>query len=140
MPYLISSHPGSTLKDGVKLAEYLKQQNCLPEQVQDFYPTPGTASTCMFYTEIDPFTGKSMFVPKEYAEKKTQRALLQYGKPENREIVLKALKAAGREDLIGFDKHCLVRPGVSGAHVSKGKRSGSNPKRMEASRSKKRKS
>jgi len=121
VPYLMSSHPGSSLKDAVKLAEYLKEQNCLPEQVQDFYPTPGTASTCMFYTEIDPFSGKAIFVPKEYNEKKSQRALLQYGKPENREIVLRALKSAGREDLIGFDKKCLVRPNAQNTHIAKSK-------------------
>ena len=131
VPYLMSSHPGSTLKDAVCLAEYLKAQNCLPEQVQDFYPTPGTASTCMFYTEIDPFTGKKVFVPKEYEEKKAQRALLQYGKPENREIVLQSLKKVGREDLVGFDKKCLVRPSganrvqVSNKNTSHNKKSGS---------------
>ena len=118
VPYLMSSHPGSTLKDAVRLAEYLKEQNCLPEQVQDFYPTPGTASTCMFYTEIDPFTGKNVFVPKEYNEKKAQRALLQYGKPENREIVLKSLRTVSREDLIGFEKKCLVRPSVGNARTA----------------------
>ena len=144
VPYLMSSHPGSTLKDAVRLAEYLKQQNCLPEQVQDFYPTPGTASTCMFYTGIDPFTGKELFVPKDYADKKAQRALLQYGKPENRDVVLKALKDAGREDLIGFDKKCLVRPmaGRVGAvrTVSGGKAKGSKPSatRKPAQKTKKR--
>ena len=133
VPYLISSHPGSTLKDAVRLAEYLKEQNCLPEQVQDFYPTPGTASTCMFYTEIDPFTGKSVFVPKEYNDKKAQRALLQYGKPENRDIVLRSLKSAGREDLVGFDKKCLVRPNASrvpSAQVDKVKRDGRSSKKQ----------
>ncbi len=130
VPYLMSSHPGSTLKDAVCLAEYLKAQNCLPEQVQDFYPTPGTASTCMFYTEIDPFTGKNVFVPKEYEEKKAQRALLQYGKPENRDIVMKSLKKAGREDLIGFEKKCLIRPSVNrvpttNKNVAHNKKSGS---------------
>ena len=99
VPYLMSSHPGSTLSDAIELALYLKKKNYSPEQVQDFYPTPGTASTCMFYTGINPFTGKKVYVPETYEEKRMQRALLQSGKPENRELVLKALKTAGREDL-----------------------------------------
>ena len=99
VPYLMSSHPGSTLNDAIELALYLKEKNYSPEQVQDFYPTPGTASTCMFYTGINPFTGKNVYIPETYEEKKMQRALLQSGKPENREWVLKALKKAGREDL-----------------------------------------
>jgi len=102
VPYLMSSHPGSTLKDAIELAVYLKKKKYSPEQVQDFYPTPGTASTCMFYTGINPFTDKKVYVPETYEEKRMQRALLQSGKPENRELVIKALKKAGRGDLIGF--------------------------------------
>ena len=102
VPYLMSSHPGSTINDAIELALYLKRKNYSPEQVQDFYPTPGTASTCMFYTGTDPFTNKKVYIPESYEEKKMQRALLQSGKPENRELVLKALKKAGREDLISY--------------------------------------
>lgn len=110
VPYLISSHPGSTLRDAVKLAEYLKRTGRHPEQVQDFYPTPGTLSTCMYYTGIDPRTGKAVYVPKTPEEKAMQRALLQWFRPQNRRLVLKALCEAGREDLIGFGGKCLVRP------------------------------
>ncbi len=110
VPYLMSSHPGSTLQDAIELALYLKQNRINPEQVQDFYPTPGTASTCMFWTGIDPFTGKSVFVPREYEEKKMQRALLQWYKPDNYDTVRKALYRAGRQDLIGFGPDCLVGP------------------------------
>lgn len=110
VPYLMSSHPGSTLNDAIKLALYLKEKGINPQQVQDFYPTPGTISTCMFYTGLDPFTMKSVYVPKSYKEKKMQRALLQYKKPENYEIVLEALRLAGRSDLIGFGPDCLIRP------------------------------
>ncbi len=110
VPYLMSSHPGSTLKDAVRLAQYLKSWGYMPEQVQDFYPTPGTASTCMFYTGINPLSGKSVYVPKSYEEKKMQRALLQYSKPQNRDTVIAALKKCGREDLIGNGPKCLVRP------------------------------
>ena len=110
VPYLMSSHPGSTIKDAVKLAEYLKEIGCNPEQVQDFYPTPGTASTVMYYTGINPLDMKKVYCPTEYREKQMQRALLQYGKPENRNLVREALTLAGREDLIGFSKECLVKP------------------------------
>ena len=110
VPYLMSSHPGSTLQDAVELALYLKQNRINPEQVQDFYPTPGTASTCMFWTGIDPFTGKPVFVPRDYEEKKMQRALLQWYKPDNADTVRKALYRAGRQDLIGFGPDCLVGP------------------------------
>ena len=106
----MSSHPGSTLKDAIALALYLKENRMNPEQVQDFYPTPGTASTVMYYTEIDPFTMKSVYVAKSYEEKKMQRALLQYRRPENAELIVKALHIAGREDLIGFTQDCLIRP------------------------------
>ncbi|MCL2089350.1 MAG: YgiQ family radical SAM protein [Oscillospiraceae bacterium] len=108
VPYLMSSHPGSTLHDAIELAEYLRDNRYNPEQVQDFYPTPGTISTCMYYTEIDPRTMKRVYVPKTYKERQLQRALLQYKNPKNRSLVLEALKKAGREDLIGRTKGCLV--------------------------------
>ncbi len=110
VPYLMSSHPGSTMKDAIELSLFLKRNNLRPEQVQDFYPTPGTVSTCMFYTGLDPNTMKPVYVPRTPAEKAQQRALLQYFKPENREIVLSALKKAGRFDLIGTGKDCLATP------------------------------
>lgn len=110
VPYLMSSHPGSTLKDAVELALFLKRENIRPEQVQDFYPTPGTVSTCMFYTGIDPFTMEPVYVPREDHEKALQRALLQYFNPKNHALVVEALKKAGRSDLIGFGRDCLVRP------------------------------
>lgn len=110
VPYLMSSHPGSTLSDAVKLSEYIKRWNYNPEQVQDFYPTPGTASTVMFYTELDPFTMKKVYVPKSADEKRMQRALLQCADPKNADLVRSALRACHREDLIGFDKKCLVKP------------------------------
>ena len=110
VPYLMSSHPGSTLKDAVELAVFLKKQGIRPEQVQDFYPTPGTLSTCMFYTGLDPYTLKPVYVAKTPAEKQQQRTLLQYYKPENRPAVAKALLAAGRADLIGHGPHCLIPP------------------------------
>ena len=110
VPYLMSSHPGSTLKDAVELAVFLKKQGIHPRQVQDFYPTPGTISTCMFYTGLDPYTMKPVFVAKTPEEKQMQRALLQYFKPENRQMIFKALKTVGRYDLIGFTKDCLIPP------------------------------
>ena len=108
IPYLMSSHPGSTLKEAVELALFLKENNIRPEQVQDFYPTPGTISTCMFYTELDPYTMEKVYVPKTPKEKSMQRALLQYFRPQNRELVIEALKMAGRKDLIGDSPKCLV--------------------------------
>ena len=110
VPYLMSSHPGSTIKDAIELSLFLKRNNLHPEQVQDFYPTPGTVSTCMFYTGLDPITMQKVYVPKTSAEKAQQRALLQYFKPENRQLVLSALKKAGRYDLIGTGKNCLAAP------------------------------
>ena len=110
IPYLMSSHPGSTMRDAVELALFLKKHHLRPQQVQDFYPTPGTASTCMFYTGIDPWTMQSVFVPTDPYEKKLQRTLLQYWKPENRRLVIEALVRAGREDLIGHGPDCLVQP------------------------------
>lgn len=110
VPYLMSSHPGSTIKDAIQLAVFLKKNNIRPEQVQDFYPTPATVSTCMFYTGIDPLSMKSVYVPKTSEEKAMQRALLQYFRPENRRLVKIALLKAGRADLIGNGKECLIPP------------------------------
>jgi radical SAM superfamily enzyme YgiQ (UPF0313 family) len=109
VPYLISSHPGSTLNDAVELALYLKKWGYSPEQVQDFYPTPGTVSTCMFYTGLDPYTLKEVYVARNEHDKALQRALLQYFNPKNRALVLEALKKAGRTDLIGNGPDCLIR-------------------------------
>jgi len=110
VPYLISSHPGSTIDDAIALAGYLNKTGRQPEQVQDFYPTPGTLSTCMYYTGLDPRTMKPVHIPRTPKEKTVQRALLQWKKTKNREIVIRALRDAGRSDLIGYGKHCLVRP------------------------------
>ena len=110
VPYLMSSHPGSTLEDALQLALCLKRDGYAPEQVQDYYPTPGTASTVMFYTGIDPLTMKSVYVATDYHEKQLQRALLQYNRPQNAPLVREALIKLGREDLIGYGAECLVRP------------------------------
>ena len=110
VPYLMSSHPGSTLKEAVELAEYLRDLGYMPEQVQDFYPTPSTVSTVMYYTGIDPRDGKPVYVCKNPHEKAIQRALIQYRNPNNYDLVYEALIRAGRKDLIGFDKKCLIRP------------------------------
>lgn len=110
VPYLMSSHPGSTLKEAIELAEYLRDLGYMPEQVQDFYPTPGTLSTCMYYTELDPRTMEKIYVPKTPHEKAMQRALIQYRKPQNYKLVYEALVKANRTDLIGFGKECLIRP------------------------------
>lgn len=118
VPYLMSSHPGSTLRDAIELSVYLRKNNLHPEQVQDFYPTPGTLSTAMFYTGIDPRTMKKVYVPSSPHEKAMQRALLQSSKPENRALVLEALKKANRTDLIGFGKECLIKPERRNNYVS----------------------
>ncbi|MEE1255769.1 MAG: YgiQ family radical SAM protein [Lachnospiraceae bacterium] len=110
VPYLMSSHPGSTIKEAVALAEYLRDIGYMPEQVQDFYPTPSTMSTVMYYTGLDPHTMKSVYVCRNPHEKALQRALIQYRNPKNYELVKEALTLAGRTDLIGFDKKCLIRP------------------------------
>ena len=110
VPYLISSHPGSTMKEAVELACAVRDMGYMPEQVQDFYPTPSTMSTCMYYTGVDPRTMKPVYVARDPHEKAMQRALIQYRKPENYKLVREALIAAGRRDLIGYDKHCLIRP------------------------------
>ena len=110
VPYLMSSHPGSGLKEAIELAEYLRDLGYMPEQVQDFYPTPSTISTCMYYTGYDPRTMEPVYVPTNPHEKAMQRALIQYRNPKNYELVEEALTKAGRTDLIGFDKKCLIRP------------------------------
>lgn len=120
VPYLMSSHPGSTIKDAIELALYLKRSGYAPEQVQDFYPTPGTASTVMFYTGLDPFTMKKVYVATDYEEKKMQRALLQWNRKENHETIRIALRKAGRPELIGYDQDCLVPPDRSGNHTKSG--------------------
>lgn len=110
VPYLMSSHPGSTIDDAIELALFLKKNHIRPEQVQDFYPTPGTISTCMFYTELDPYTMEKVYVAKSEHDKAIQRALLQYFNPKNQHLVEEALKRAKRYDLIGYDNKCLIRP------------------------------
>lgn len=114
VPYLMSSHPGSTMKDAVKLAEYLRDLGYMPEQVQDFYPTPSTISTCMYYTGVDPRTMEKVYVPVSPHEKAMQRALIQYRNPNNYDLVHEALTIAKRTDLIGFDRKCLIRPRKNG--------------------------
>lgn len=110
VPYLMSSHPGSDLNTAIELAEYLRDLGYMPEQVQDFYPTPMTLSTCMYYTELDPRDMTPVYVPKNPNEKAMQRALMQYRMPKNYDLVLEALKKANRMDLVGFNKHCLIKP------------------------------
>jgi len=110
VPYLMSSHPGSTLKEAIELAEYLRDLGYMPEQVQDFYPTPSTISTCMYYTGLDPRTMEEVYVSTNPHEKAMQRALIQYRNPKNYDLVYEALTKAGRQDLIGFEKHCLIKP------------------------------
>ena len=110
VPYFMSSHPGCTMKEAVKLAEYVRDLGFTPEQVQDFYPTPSTLSTCMYYTGIHPLTGEKVYVPKNPHEKAIQRVLMQYKNPANRELVLEGLKMTGRMDLVGYGPKCLIRP------------------------------
>lgn len=121
VPYLMSSHPGSDLKSAVELAEYLRDIKHYPRQVQDFYPTPSTMSTAMYYTELNPLTMKKVYVPKTPYEKAMQRALIQYRNPNNYKLVYEALILAKREDLIGFDKKCLIRPKKGDKRFVKGK-------------------
>jgi uncharacterized radical SAM protein YgiQ len=116
VPYLMSSHPGSTLNDAIELALFLKREHLRPEQVQDFYPTPGTISTCMFYTGLNPYTLEKVYVTKSDKEKAMQRALLQYFNPKNKNLVIEALKKSGREDLIGNSENCLVHPNAAMIH------------------------
>ena len=106
----MSSHPGSTINDAIELALFLRKEHLHPEQVQDFYPTPGTISSCVFYTGLDPYTLKEVYVPRTPQDKALQRALLQYFRPENHDIVEQALIKAGRTDLIGNSPNCLIRP------------------------------
>lgn len=129
VPYLMSSHPGSDLKAAVELAEYLRDLGYMPEQVQDFYPTPGTLSTCMFYTGLDPRDMTEVYVPKTPHEKAMQRALIQYRLPRNYDLVNEALHKAGRTDLIGFEKHCLIRPRKDTKTFVKPKKTEQNKKR-----------
>lgn len=110
VPYLMSSHPGSTMKEAVKLAEYIRDMGYMPEQVQDFYPTPSTISTCMYYTGVDPRDMKPVYIPKNPHEKAMQRALIQYRDPKNYDLVMEALQKAGRMDLVGYGRQCLIRP------------------------------
>lgn len=119
VPYLMSSHPGSGLPEAIELAEYLRDLGYMPEQVQDFYPTPSTISTCMYYTGYDPRTMEKVYVPTNPHEKAMQRALIQYRNPKNYDLVEEALKKAGRTDLIGYDKKCLIRPRYSGGGGTK---------------------
>ncbi len=120
VPYLMSSHPGSTLKEAIELAEYLRDLGYMPEQVQDFYPTPSTISTCMYYTGLDPRTMEPVYVPVNPHEKAMQRALIQYRNPKNYELVEEALRRAGRTDLIGYDQKCLIRPRGGKNEIQKG--------------------
>mgnify|MGYP004726388253 FL=1 len=124
VPYLMSSHPGSTLDEAIELAEYVRDMGFNPEQVQDFYPTPSTMSTAMYFTGVDPRTMERVFVPKSPHEKALQRALIQYRDPKNHDLVMEALRKAGRADLIGFGPKCLIRPykgeGGHGAGAKKG--------------------
>ncbi len=119
VPYLMSSHPGSTLRDAVELAEYLRDLGYMPEQVQDFYPTPSTMSTVMYYTELDPRTGESVYIARNPHEKALQRALIQYRDPKNRTLVIEALEKTHRRDLIGYTPHCLIRPEKKSANDMK---------------------
>lgn len=139
VPYLMSSHPGSGLKEAIALAEYLRDLGYMPEQVQDFYPTPSTLSTCMYYTGYDPRTMEKVYVPVNPHEKAMQRALIQYRNPKNYRLVLEALKAAGRTDLIGFGKTCLIRPerGAAGRKEAQGKGGASGKACLEKPKKKK---
>lgn len=138
VPYLMSSHPGSTMKDAIELAEYIRDMGYMPEQVQDFYPTPSTISTCMYYTGVDPSTMEKVYTPVTYHEKAMQRALIQYQNPENYDLVKEALIENDRKDLIGFEKQCLIpprkiiktfkKPLSNGNNYSKPKAGSSKPK------------
>lgn len=128
VPYLMSSHPGSTLKEAIELAEFLRDMGYVPQQVQDFYPTPSTISTCMYYTGLDPRTMKPVYVAHNPHEKAMQRALIQYRDPKNYNLVKEALQKTGRQDLIGYDKNCLIRP-RKGAEASKGQEGGNRAAR-----------
>lgn len=137
VPYLMSSHPGSTLKEAVTLAEYLRDIGHMPEQVQDFYPTPSTISTCMYYTGVDPRDMKPVYVPKNPHEKAMQRALIQYRDPKNYDLVLEALHKTGRMDLVGYDRHCLIRPRKEQGNVRQGAKPRKNGQASRGNRKKK---
>ena len=126
VPYLMSSHPGCDMKEAVKLAEFVRDLGYMPEQVQDFYPTPSTISTCMYYTGIDPRSGETVYVPKNPHEKEMQRALIQYRDPKNYDLIKEALHLAGRTDLIGFDQKCLIKPRKMSKEKSEEKNSNRN--------------
>ena len=140
VPYLMSSHPGCGMKEAVELAEFVRDLGYMPEQVQDFYPTPSTISTCMYYTGVDPRTMEPVYVPKNPHEKALQRALIQYRDPKNRDLIEEALTMAGRRDLIGYDKKCLIRPkrgegsdsayAAGGRSASRGAGAGKNQKQV----------
>ncbi|MGB7604736.1 MAG: YgiQ family radical SAM protein [Lutisporaceae bacterium] len=134
VPYLMSSHPGSDLKAAIELAEYVRDMGYNPEQIQDFYPTPGTLSTCMYYTGVDPRTMKPVYVPKAPEEKEMQRALIQYRNPKNYDLIYKALIKAGRKDLIGYDEKCLIKP-----PVGQGKQYDKKPERGRKEKGRRRK-
>ena len=119
LPYFMSSHPGCGLGEAVELAEYIRDMGFIPEQAQDFYPTPSTLSTCMYFTGVNPLTMEPVYVPRDPREKAMQRALIQYKDPRNYELVREALRKAGREDLIGFDRKCLIRPTRHGGGASR---------------------
>ena len=140
----MSSHPGSTLKEAIALAEYIRDLGYMPEQVQDFYPTPSTISTVMYYTGLDPRTMQPVYVPTNPHEKAMQRALIQYRDPKNYRLVREALETAGRQDLIGYGKECLIRPaagqrppqeGKAGSRPSQSGSNGSRSKRGQGTRS-----
>ena len=126
VPYLMSSHPGSTMKEAIELAEYIRDLGYMPEQVQDFYPTPSTLSTCMYYTGYDPRTMEKVYTPVSFHEKHMQRALIQYKNPENYDLVKEALLENGRKDLIGFDKKCLIPPRKMQTHEHKARHNSNN--------------
>lgn len=132
VPYLMSSHPGSSMKEAIELAEYLRDLGYMPEQVQDFYPTPSTISTCIYYTGLDPKTLQPVYTPKTPHEKAMQRALIQYRNPKNYDLVVEALTSANRTDLIGFDKHCLIRPRNNGYY--RGERKSTDQKTNDSGR------
>ncbi len=138
VPYLMSSHPGSTLKEAVELALFLKKEKIHPDQVQDFYPTPGTVSTCMYYTGLDPYTLKEVYVSKSPHEKALQRALLQYFKPQNKDLVVEALINANRRDLIGTGKNCLINAKIPQKYENKNKNA-KNSKKVKPNYKKKQK-
>ena len=136
VPYLMSSHPGTTMKEAIELAEYLRDLGYMPEQVQDFYPTPSTISTCMYYTGVDPRDMTPVYVPKNPHEKAMQRALIQYRNPKNHHLVLEALRKEGRMDLVGFGKACLIRPKETDKHQGK-QFSGKGQEKVQKKRKKK---